>query len=404
MKRRLAWLVLWLVLAAALGWAVLQSPGYLLVSYSGFRFESSLWAGLALIAVLCLAFYLLRLSITTLLVAGGLANPWSGRHRNRRARKAAEIGFVDLLEGRWERARMHLQRAAAVAEQPLIYFLGAARAAQKLGEYEECDVLLERALDAQPKAELAVALTHAELQEARGDSAGALETLQVMQQRYPRHLQVLRQLQALLQRRGDWSALLALLPELHKSKALASKELTALELEVWRQRLLQAGQAEVGSLQTLNEAWKQLSAAQRQDVELLLAYAEQLVRLGAPVDAEAVLRKAIKHQFDSRMVRVYGVLHGGDGLQQLQTAEAWLSQHPQDAQLLLCLGRLSLKAALWGKARDYFEASLGVERSAETCAELARLLARLGEVERSNELLHEGFALLDQQLPALPLP
>jgi uncharacterized protein HemY len=45
---------------------------------------------------------------------------------------------------------------------------------------------------------------------------------------------------------------------------------------------------------------------------------------------------------------------------------------------------------LWGKARDYLESSLRVQRNPEACAELARLLAQMGDTERSNQLFQEG--------------
>ena len=77
---------------------------------------------------------------------------------------------------------------------------------------------------------------------------------------------------------------------------------------------------------------------------------------------------------------------------------------PQDPALLLTLGRLCLQNQLWGKARDYFETSLKLERHPETCAELARLLAGLGDTERSNQLFQEGLGMLDERLLALPLP
>jgi HemY protein len=72
--------------------------------------------------------------------------------------------------------------------------------------------------------------------------------------------------------------------------------------------------------------------------------------------------------------------------------------------LLLTLGRLCLQNRLWGKARDYLESSLRLQRSPETCAELARLLAQLGDTERSNLLFQEGLGLLDERLLAAPLP
>ena len=136
----------------------------------------------------------------------------------------------------------------------------------------------------------------------------------------------------------------------------------------------------------------------------MLAYAEQLRQVGAQGEAEQVLRAALKRQYESHLARLYGLIRGDDPARQLQTAEGWLKEHAQDPSLLLTLGRLSLQNRLWGKARDYLESSLSFERNPETCAELARLLASLGETERSNQLFQEGLGLLDERLLALPLP
>jgi HemY protein len=133
-------------------------------------------------------------------------------------------------------------------------------------------------------------------------------------------------------------------------------------------------------------------------------YAEQLRLLGAEVEAEELLRSFLKQHYDSALVRLYGLLHGRDPGKQLQAAEGWLKQHPQDAGLLLSLGRLCLHSQLWGKARGYLESSLTFQRHPETCAELARLLAQLGELERSNTLFQESLSLLDQRLGELALP
>jgi HemY protein len=410
MKRVYLLLAVLLVAAglALLGLAIAEHKGYVLFAYQGFRYESSLWAFLALIVVLGLLLYLLRLLLRLLLVSVGLVNPWSRLHRGRRVRQASEQGFLDLAEGRWVRALRHLRRAAEGEPQPLMYYLGAARAAHKLGQYEDSDALLEQALKRLPDAELAIALTHAELQQERGQADAARETLEVMRERHPQHRQVLRQLQRLYQQSGAWSALLGLLPELRKQKALGAAELLELEKEAWHGRLAAAGKVDEGgaesALAILAQAWQQLSSAQRQEPELLAVYAEQLRVLGAESEAEALLQQALKRSYDDRLVRLYGLLRGRDPARQLQAAEGWLQQHPKDAGLLLTLGRLCVQNQLWGKAKEYFESSLVFQRHPETCAELARLLARLGEIERSNRLFQEGLGLLDQRLGGTPLP
>jgi HemY protein len=401
-------LILAVAAATALGLAIVEHSGYVLIAWKGLRYESSLWVFLLLIVVGVLLLWTLRWLVRLLLVSGGLVNPWSRRQRGRRQQMAADKGLLDLIEGRWERAVRHLRLAAEGERQPLMYYLGAARAAHKLGRVEESEELLEHALQRQPQAELAIALTHAELQREQGNLHGALDTLQAMRERHPRHHLVLEQLQRTLVERGDWAALLDLLPELRKTKVLEGEALAELERKVWIARLQAAGeqglnQGEV-ALQPLTAAWQQLSSAQRQDAELLLAYAGQLRALGAQEEAEEVLRKALKRGYDARLMRLYGQLRGRDPARQLQTAEGLLKQHPQDPLLLLSLGRLCLQNGLWGKAREYFEISLEFSRSAETCAELARLLASQGDVEGSNRLLQEMLLLQGQRLPQLPQP
>ena len=407
MKRLYVIVFLLIAAAACVGLAISEDAGYVLVAYKNFRYESSLWASLAVLVILWLVIWGIKLLVELFSVSTGLVNPWSRRNRSRRIQLAIEQGQMDLAEGRWASAQKHLTRAAEAERQPLLFYLGAARAANELGRYDESDSLLERALERQPQAELAIALNHAQLQVDRADTEGALSTLQAMHERHPHNVQVLRQLQRLHQQRGDWSALIRLLPELRKDKVLPAQELAELERRAWGQNLGLAAQRDTGGeagLQSLTLAWQQLTSAQRQEPALVLAYAEQLRRLGAQSEAEEVVRGALKRTYDSHLVRLYGLLRGSDPVKQLQTAEGWLKAHPADASLLLTLGRLCLQNSLWGKARDYFESSLKLERNPETCAELARLLAQLGDTARSNQLFQEGLNLLDERLLALPLP
>jgi HemY protein len=408
MKKAYALLFIVIAVALGLGIAISRHPGYVLVDYPHvFRYESGLWSTLAALLLIVVVVLLAWLLIGLLLTSTGVINPWSRRNRSRRDQTAIEKGQLDLAEGRWASAQKHLQRAAEAERLPLLYYLGAARAANELGRYEDSDQLLERALERQPQAELAVALAHAQLQLDRGDSDSALQTLQAMHERHPRNPQVLRQLQRLHQQRGDWSAVVRLLPELRKDKTLPPAELAELERRAWGGNLSLATRGETTGTQgrvVLDQAWQALNSAQRQEPALVLAYAEQLRQLGESVEAEAVLRGALKRQYDSHLARLYGLVAGSDPARQLQAAEGWLKEHPKDPGLLLTLGRLCLQNRLWGKARDYFEASLRLQRNPEACAELARLLAQLGETERSNQLFQEGLGLLDERLLALPLP
>ncbi|WP_144937818.1 heme biosynthesis HemY N-terminal domain-containing protein [Pseudomonas alabamensis] len=407
MKRAYLLVVIAIAVAAALGIAIAKHSGYVLIAYGGFRYQSSLWATLGLLLAALLLAALVRYLIGLVLVSSGVVNPWSRRNRSRRTQVAIKQGQLDLAEGRWASAQRHLHRAAEAERYPLFYYLGAARAANEQSRYDERDTLLERALERQPQAELAVALNHAQLQMDQGQDDQALETLDAMQARYPGNAQVLRLLQRLHVRRGDWSAVIRLLPELRKGKVLPATELAELEQRAWGQNLslTHEGNDDAQAVrQALERAWEQLTAAQRQEPRLVLAYAEQLRQAGAQKEAEHVLRTTLKRQYESPLARLYGLVRGDDPARQLQFAEGLLKAHPSDPSLLLTLGRLCLQQRLWGKARDYLESSLRFQRNPETCAELARLLASLGETTRSNQLFEEGLGLLDERLLALPLP
>ncbi|MGE4404813.1 heme biosynthesis HemY N-terminal domain-containing protein [Pseudomonas sp.] len=403
MKRLALVLILLLAIAGSLGWAISQSAGYVLITYDRFRYESSFWVFLALVACLWLLAVALHWLLGVLQASGALANPWSRRHRARRVEKASRRGLRELAEGQWNQALVHLRLAADNDRQPLVHYLGAARAANELGEHAQSDELLRKAQEREPEAALAIGLTQAQLQIARGQYAEARASLSALQDEHPRHPYVLALLQQLYVQLEDWPALCRLLPELRKHRVLPPARLGELEVLAWTAAIEQTGQAVEPSeeaVQALNQRWQTVPSALRGEALVVRAYADGLNRLGAEAKAEEVLFAAIKRQFDERLVERYGRVRGREPARQLAQAEAWLKEHPDNAVLLLALGRLSLRNELWGKARDYLEASLRFDHRPETCAELARLLAQLGDTESSNRLFQQGVGLLDRTLPA----
>ncbi len=407
MKRTYLLFLLVVACAAALGMFIAEHTGYVLISWKSFRYESSLWVFLAVLALVFAVLYGLRTLIKMTLISSGLINPWSRRNQSRRIRLAAEQGILDLAQGHWKNALRHLRRAAQGEAKPLVYLLGAARAAEQLGYSEEADQLLEQALIKQPSAEVAIALAHADLQLQRANDAGAQETLQAMHELHPQHQEVLLRLQALLRQRQDWSALIGLLPALRKCKRLSAEQLQGIEYQAWSGRLASAcksTQNPQDALKSLEAAWQELSNKLKNDPQLVAAYSTELLRLNAQEQAESLLRHALKNGLDDELLELYGRTLAKDAARQLQSAESWLKHAPQNPILLRALGRLSMRNQLWGKARDYFESSLRMHRQAHTCAELARLLSHLGDTQRSNQLFAESFQLLEQSLPALPQP
>src|SRR5699024_5226320 len=124
----------------------------------------------------------------------------------------------------------------------------------------------------------------------------------------------------------------------------------------------------------------------RRDEFTIRDYARLLADLGDEAQTETLLRKVLRNHWSDELVNLYGRVQGQKPDEQLLMAEQWLQDRPNNAELLLALGRLSLRNELWGKAREYFETSLKLRRKRETLAELSRLTAHMGEEEASVKL------------------
>lgn len=393
--------LLLVAVATLLGLAVAAHPGYVLVSYGSFLYEAGVWSTLVLLLLVTLAIWGVRLALRAILASGGLLYPWSRRHRARRLDQAARLGLLDLAEGHWQSALRHLRRAARADSQPLVLYLGAARAANELGRHAESDAFLEQALQSDSRAGVAVGLARTRLLIDRGELQQALQAVRALHAEQPQHAQVLRLEQRLLVELRDWDGLCHLLPQLRRRHVLSDADLLRLERSVWINALASSGEATGESaLAALHERWRQLPASLRHDAQVLVRYVLRLEQLGAGREAAPLLAEAINDHYQAELVYLYGRVAGSDAARQLRQAESWLKQHPADPVLLLTLGRLSAANRLWGKARDYFEASLGLLRSAETCAELGQLLLQLGDAEQSSRLFREGLELAALQRPS----
>ena len=84
MRRLYVIVFLVIAAAAALGLAIAEHSGYVLIAYKTFRYESSLWATLALVAVLWLVVWGIKALVELVMASSGVVNPWSRRNRSRR--------------------------------------------------------------------------------------------------------------------------------------------------------------------------------------------------------------------------------------------------------------------------------------------------------------------------------
>ncbi len=102
---------------------------------------------------------------------------WNAHRLTQNAQAITRKGLIEYSEGYWQKAQNHLMQALPNADTPLLNYLTAARAAQKMGDSTLRDHYLREAQQSMPEAKIAVELTQAQLQLANNQWEQALATL-----------------------------------------------------------------------------------------------------------------------------------------------------------------------------------------------------------------------------------
>jgi len=380
-----------LLAAVSFGLLAYRDPGYVLIGRGYTTVELSLSLFITLQIVLFASLYLfIRLALQTLRMPRDLQN-WRQRRRTQRARVASRRGLIELAEGHWRRAEQALIKYAHHSETPLLNYLSAARAAQKQNAHQRRDHYLSMAAHSMPDADIAVELTQAELQLVHGQLEQSLATLEHLRSIAPQHSHVLLLLSQLYEQLQNWQGLKSLLPLLRKQKVLEPTVLHKLSLRTYDALLVKVAKQQ--SKDKLQQFWHSVPKRLRSDTALLSHYAKLSIELQDDDSVEAVLRIALKQQWQADWIELYGQTKSSEPTKQLATAEGWLKGRENNPRLLLCLGRICIRSQLWGKARAYFEASLSNQPRSETYRELGQLLEQLQEQEAATDCYRKGLLL-----------
>jgi len=394
---------IWLVvlIGAGIGAIVSHDSGYVLLSAGLYTVEMSLALLAVLVALLFVALYfLIRLVVRTYRLPNDVRG-WKQRRGSRLAQNAMTRGLLEMSEGNWRTAEKRLVRYADRSETPLLNYLAAARAAQLQGEHERRDAYIRLAHEHMPSADVAVSLTQAELQLADHQLEQALATLRHLRSVAPKHTYVLRLLRRLYEQLGDWEHLRELIPELRRRKVESADELQLLERKTYRALLEQAFLSK--DKNQLGQVWISVPKSLRTDAEVVSDYAGYLQERGQDKEAEKFLRDALKQGWNVQLVELYGLIECPEPGKHLSRLEKFLKEHPDDPTLLLTLGRLSLRAQLWGKARGYLEACVNRNGSIDAFRELGRLLEHMGEDDNTLQIYRQALTH-DNDGRTIPLP
>ncbi len=392
--RRFIIFLLILIVSVFLGLKIAEDPGFAFISYHNWTVEMPLWA--AVVAALLLFYVghtLLGLFDRVDFSLFRFRN-WLRWRRMHKAYNKTNRGLIELIEGNWSKAEGFLLEGIPQSDAPLINYLAAAKAAHEREAYDKRDTYLRKAYAIAPHAELAIGLMQTQLQLDQGQLEQALATLSHLRSIAPQHKFVLKLLERLTVRLGDWQALLDLLPSLRKAKVVDSDQVKYFEAKIY-QELLKASDNK--NVQQIQNFWESIPKNYREEPELIACYVTKLLPYSELAsEVEPLLAKTIKKTGNKELIRLYGLFITAQPAKQLAMAEGWLKQFPNQAMLYLTLGRLCVLCQLWGKAREYFEASLKLEVNLEAYVELGKLLEAMGEQSAAAENYRDGLRLMSE--------
>jgi HemY protein len=410
MKRILILLFVILAAGAFVGEKMVQDPGYVLLSYNNTTVETSIWV---LLLLSFFAFLIGHWALNLFFRIGLPGKSFSQWRKNRIANSAQKRtfkGLVALSEGNWWQAQRLLSQAAPTAAQPLINYLGAAKAAHEQGNGENTNSYFAKARLAAPEAEVSIALQEAEVAIDNGDNELAFTILKRLHSLAPKHTGILRDLAQLHQSQQDWDGLISLLPKLRKNKVLSVEELAKIEANCYAQMLktvaakLPIESSQEARVKTLTKGWKALPNSVNQASSMMVTYANVLIDAGSPDEAEKFLKNQIKRSWDNDLIDLYGTIKTTETIRHYHQVLHWLKKQPKHASLLLCAARLAMFNEKWQEAVAHFEASIEQQPTVQAYRELSNLLESLSEHEKALEISLLAMQLTDDTSPAIPLP
>ncbi|MBE0494226.1 MAG: heme biosynthesis protein HemY, partial [Thiomicrospira sp.] len=388
MKKLIGWGLI-LIFAVSLTSLALLNIGEVTLKWDVWEINTSVSLVLAGLIVLLMVFYAL---IRIWLWLKGLPAAWRKRRqikRYRQAQMSLSKGLIAQEESDWAQAEKQLIKTAKLSENGLVHYLTAAKMADMQQASARRDKYLAQARELYPEDGLTIGLVEARLIRDQDASTAAI-ILSELHRLQPNHRAVLSEYVSLLRQQKQAETLMTLMPAIKKHAGLNRDDLEGLETEVSAMRL-----AKAANLEDLEAQWKGLSTKQKLSPPVMAEYVQYCLQAKQLNGVAEWLDKAIKAQWDERLVYLYGQIQFGPAYDRLKKAQAWLKEHPDNPVLLLSLGRLACQSQLWGQAHGYLRESLRLRPELETFHILAQCYEAEGQDSQAALVYKQAMLQLD---------
>ncbi|MDP1558989.1 MAG: heme biosynthesis protein HemY [Nitrosomonas sp.] len=382
--RLILWLLALFAAAVAVVLAAKYNNGYVLLVMQPYRVELSLNIFVMMLVVAFFAFY------SAMRLLSGIFG-FNRRHRHRKANEMMLAGIKTFFEGNYANAKKASAVALKLTDSPrakAINAVVAARSAHKLEEFAQRDEFLAIAEQEAPEERALRLVTQADLLLGEGRYEAALSALQDLYSTGGLQQTAVLQLELEAQQQAkNWDAVLEMADLLENRRPLNRIQVEQLRYIAHLENI----KINATDLQLLNKYWGGIPSEEKKDSRLAVAATRAYIALGECDAAHRLIEQSIDKKWNSELIALYAECLDYHVNRQIECAEVWLRAQPNNADLLLTLGKLCTHCELWGKAQNYLEASLSVEPGHAAHLALAQLNEKLGKHELAMDHYNKGL-------------
>lgn len=394
-------LLLFLILIAGLvlGPLLAGHQGYVLIQTDHYNVETTITSLVVMIIALYAVLFALEWIVRRILRTSHRTKGWFLGRKRQRAHKYTNAALLKLAEGDHLQVEKLLMRNADHAEQPVVNYLLAAEAAQQRGDNQRIQQYLDRATALADDDQLPVDITRVRIQLAQGEYHAARHGIGRLLDLYPRHPEVLRLAKQAYLHTSAYSALLDILPVMHKMQLLGDDELLTLQHQAYiglMDTTIEDNQ-EKSSSEALKRWWYDQSRKLRKDVVLELAVIERFIACGDHNTAQEVALNSLKRHYDQRLVTLLPHINGDAPLALEKALRKQAKNHEATPLIQSTMAQLLAKRGEWQAAADSFRLALAQRPDANDYSGLANVLDQLHQADEATTARHEGLRLTVKQ-------
>ncbi|MDY3330784.1 MAG: heme biosynthesis HemY N-terminal domain-containing protein [Pelistega sp.] len=346
------------------------------------RTMSLLTALLFLIVAFGVLYIVVRLIVRVLELPKRFSR-WSDKRHEEKDVSLLEQGWIELLEGRSDKAEKDLLRLVDHTDnfkRQILASMAAARASHDLGKFDKRDSLLADARQrakTNPRFEAAVAIVQAELLLEQGKGFEALDHLEFATKVDTKNSHAEQLLLRAYRQTGMTLKMVDTARKLVRKNLITEDEMRALLDHYGAIYMANA------SFEEAQNFYNTLSRDEKAIPNIALMMASRFEQLEDFNKAGEALEISLHQKLDSRLLAQYVRCPESEVSSRINQAQRWLAVDENNPELLVTLGQLCLMAKLWGQAERYLNKSLEIQDNAKAHALLGVLNDRQGRQQEA---------------------